>query len=135
MADDVAAAYENAFVRYRSEAERKYAQRLEVWRLAGLIQSWRHEPCRFKLAERTSYMPDFEVVDLSGHRHYVEVKGWHQNIHVSRVKWKIAASFHPEHSWWWATYHRKTDQWKHIKYGAKRGHAYYDADTWEQDDD
>lgn len=65
---------------FRSRWEANYARYLEWLRSQGQIISWRHEPKTFwfeniKRGVR-SYLPDFEVVEVSGAIKFHEVKGW-----------------------------------------------------------
>lgn len=56
--------------------------------MAGVVKHWEFEPIKLKLAERTTYTPDFLVVtDDQVECH--EVKAWWEDD--ARVKIKVAA--------------------------------------------
>lgn len=76
-----------------NQTEAEYAELLEAQRLAGEILSWAFESVKLRLADRTFYTPDFQVMraDLSIEFH--EVKGhWEDD---ARVKIKVASEV-----WW-----------------------------------
>lgn len=58
----------------------------------------RYESHTFRLADNTTYTPDWEVQLKSGEIEYHEVKGgvW---LGDSRVKFKMAAELYPEYHW------------------------------------
>lgn len=80
--------------------EREYASQLELRRIAGDIADWGFERLTFKLARRTRYTPDFDVLYPDGHLELVELKatwshgksGWHDD---SKVKFKVAREHFP----------------------------------------
>lgn len=83
---------------YRSSWEANYARYLEWLLDRGQIRSWKHEPKTFwflniKRGTR-SYLPDFEVVELSGRVVYHEVKGWLDAS--SKIKLKRMAKYYPD---------------------------------------
>ena len=53
---------------FRSNTEREYAEMLAIQKLNGEIRDWRYEPIRLKLAEQTTYTPDFMVITKEGGR-------------------------------------------------------------------
>jgi hypothetical protein len=70
--------------RYRSGAERKYAQTLETMRLAGSIKGWAFEAVTLVVADdgknRVRYTPDFLVWTLDGGFYFVEIKGSNRKL-------------------------------------------------------
>lgn len=83
---------------FRSRAELRHAQRLEMLRKSGAIVSWEHEPKRFDFPEIrrgvTSYLPDFRVVYPDGRVEWHEVKGWMDPR--SRVALTRMAKYYPD---------------------------------------
>lgn len=78
--------------------EKKYAAQLEADKLAGRIVAYRYEAIKFRLADKTYYTPDFQVLLPDGHLEYHEVKGsWNApNADMGRVKIKVVAEQYPE---------------------------------------
>jgi hypothetical protein len=73
--------------------EESYSKLLEEKRLAGEIHHWQFEPMALRLADRTTYTPDFMTLDKDGYISFIECKGfWHQ---AGRIKLKVAAENHP----------------------------------------
>lgn len=71
--------------------EASYAQHLEELRLQGEIAWWGYEPLKLRLADKTTYSPDFLVIRSDGVVEVHETKGrWHDD---ARVKIKVAAEF------------------------------------------
>ena len=83
-----------------NKLEKKYADNLELKRLAGEIVSWKYEPREFELAHRCTYTPDFEVVFSVGMQddriEYHETKGWMRDD--AAVKLKVAARMFPQYT-------------------------------------
>ena len=77
-------------IRARSKAEANYARYLEWLRSRGDIQGWAHEPRTywFNGIKRgtVSYLPDFEVIELSGEAVLHEVKGWMDPKSATKIK-------------------------------------------------
>lgn len=81
-------------------AERAYAGHLEGLRVMGLVQWYKFEPVKIRLADKTFYEPDFMVMDKQGLIEFHEVKarwsdgkpGWEDD---ARVKIKVAAESFP----------------------------------------
>ncbi len=75
---------------FKSKWEYLYALHLEFLKSKKLIQEWDYEPETFWFLEIKrgvrSYMPDFRVLELSGQRYWVEVKGFMD----SKSKTKLA---------------------------------------------
>ena len=98
--------------RYKSNLERDYAEYLQLQKLSGQIHDWKYEPKTFWLAKRTTYTPDFLVIQKDKSKEYHEVKGFSRQ--AGRIKWKITAEQHPEYKWYWVT--RKKGRWKLTRY-------------------
>jgi hypothetical protein len=83
---------------YKSLTEARYAEHLERLRLAGEITAWRYEPIRFRLADRTTYTSDFQVILPSGAIEFHETKlTWKDRRNAaSRVKLKLVAEIYKE---------------------------------------
>lgn len=67
--------------------------------LAGEVSHWWYENLQFRLANRTTYTPDFVVFMADSSIECVDVKGsagWEQH---TRVKIKVAAEQFPEFAW------------------------------------
>lgn len=82
---------------YSSKWELAYSRYLDVLVADGTISRWYYEPIKFNLAMRTTYAPDFMLIYPNGMIEFVEVKGFRREDAL--VKFKIAASAHPEFSW------------------------------------
>ena len=76
-----------------NKLERAYSLELENQRLAGLISSWKFEAMKLRLADRTTYSPDFFVVLPDGRMEHHETKGFMRDD--AHVKLKVAASLFP----------------------------------------
>lgn len=74
-------------------AEKAYAQQLDFRQKAGEILFWRYESVTLKLADRTTYTPDFLEVDREGYITFAEVKGFLRDD--AAAKFKIAAKLYP----------------------------------------
>lgn len=77
-----------------NKTEAAYAARLALLQRAGEIQSFRFEPIKFRLADRTFYTPDFMVV-IGDEIQFHEVKGGYVEDDAA-VKFKAAAEMYPE---------------------------------------
>lgn len=76
--------------------EAKFAMKLEADRREGVIEDWKFEPIRLRLAERTTYTPDFLVVYDNGGMvsiKFIEVKGFKRDD--AMVKFKVARELYP----------------------------------------
>ena len=76
-----------------NETEKRYAQSLDLRVHAGEILWWMYEGMTFRLAKRTTYTPDFNVMLPDGEIECHEVKGFW--IDDARVKIKVAAEKFP----------------------------------------
>ena len=75
--------------------ERRYADHLRSLQLAGEIHSFAFERHNLKLADKTYYKPDFEVMLPDGTIEFHEVKGFMQDD--ANVKIKVAAQQFPQY--------------------------------------
>lgn len=102
--------------------EAKFAMKLEADKREGLIEDWKFEAIRLRLADRTTYTPDFLVIKnettrLDDHvslRHavirFIEIKGFRRDD--AMVKFKIARELYP-----WAEFEMWTltkNAWKWV---------------------
>lgn len=72
----------------------------------------RYESLRFKLADKTTYTPDFMVIMSTGEIALYEVKGFWRDD--ARVKIKVAAEMYPEFRWFAWT--KVRGEWKHEEF-------------------
>lgn len=87
-------------LRQMNRLEEKYARHLQDRLITGEIRWYLYEAWKFRLADNTTYTPDFIVVDNALRIEAHEVKaqwstgkaGWKDD---SRAKIKIAAEMHP----------------------------------------
>ena len=77
-----------------NKTEAAYAARLALLQRAGEIQSFRFEPIKFRLADRTFYTPDFMVV-TADEIQFHEIKGGYVEDDAA-VKFKMTAEMYPE---------------------------------------
>ena len=76
-----------------NKLETRFAEYLELQKKAGLIYWYDYEPIRLKLADRTTYLPDFMALMSDDSIQLFEVKGfWEQH---ARIKIKVAADKFP----------------------------------------
>jgi hypothetical protein len=76
-----------------NKLEQRYADSLRINQLAGRIISYRFEPIKFRLANKTFYTPDF-MVTRADQIEFHEVKGFWEDD--ARVKIKVVAEMYPE---------------------------------------
>lgn len=93
-----------------NKLEAKYADFLETRKRAGEIISWRFEEQKFRLADRTWYTPDFQVMNADGGIEYHETKGFMQDD--ANVKLKAIADKFREYAWFLVTWDGKSKNWK-----------------------
>lgn len=80
-----------------NKTERRYADNLEMKRLAGAILRWEFEPECFELAYRCTYTSDFRIVYPDGRPiEFHEVKGGFTR-EDSWIKLKITARMFPQY--------------------------------------
>jgi len=89
--------------------ERRYADHLRTLQLASEIHSYSFERHNLKLADRTYYKPDFEVMLPDGSIEFHEVKGFMMDD--ANVKIKVAAAQFPQYVFRLVQWDRKTG-WK-----------------------
>lgn len=79
-----------------NRTESAYAAELERQRVEGLIQWWKFEGIKLRLADKTFLTVDFAVLDAEGYLRMIDVKGamavYEQD---ARVKMKVACSIYP----------------------------------------
>ena len=75
--------------------EQRYSDHLRTLQLAGEIHSFSFERHNLKLADKTYYKPDFEVMLPDGSIEFHEVKGYMQED--ANVKLKVAAQQFPQY--------------------------------------
>lgn len=76
-----------------NKTEQDYADTLELMRRAGSVRWFKPHPLKLRLADNTTYEPDFGVVAQDGVFEIHEVKGFWRDD--ARVKIKVAASIFP----------------------------------------
>lgn len=79
--------------KYASKLEARYAQHLDLLRLAGEIRWWAYEPLSLKIAEGAHYRPDFITIEASGGISARETKGFMRE--AARVRLLVAARAFP----------------------------------------
>jgi len=78
-----------------NKLESSYAEHLRMLQLTGEVHSFSYERHNLKLADRTYYKPDFEVMLPDGSIEFHEVKGYMQED--ANVKLKVAAQQFPQY--------------------------------------
>ena len=73
-----------------NKLEQAYEQKLKTRLLTGEIVDYKFEPMKLKLADNTTYTPDFLVITSDGEMQLHEVKGYWEDD--ARVKIKVAAA-------------------------------------------
>jgi hypothetical protein len=83
-----------------NKTEARYlADVIEPGIAAGKYRSWRFESLKFKLADKTFYTPDFQVINAhTGEIELHEIKGGRIEDDAM-VKFKVAAAQYPEYRW------------------------------------
>lgn len=76
-----------------NRTEQAYAEYLESRKIAGEVSWFRFEGIKLRLADNTSYSPDFAVLLSNNEMELHEVKGFWQDD--ARVKIKVAAEMFP----------------------------------------
>jgi hypothetical protein len=76
-----------------NKLESAWAACLELEKRAGKIVDYRYEAVRLILADRTTYTPDFFVIEADGGVRFDECKGFMQED--ANVKIKVAARLFP----------------------------------------
>jgi hypothetical protein len=76
-----------------NRTEHAYSNHLALRKAAGEILEFGYERIKLRLADKTFYTPDFDVVLADGTLEMHEVKGfWEED---ARVKIKVAAAIYP----------------------------------------
>jgi hypothetical protein len=75
---------------YRSRMEANYARYLQFLKEKGIIIDWQHETKTFwfekiKRGVR-SYLPDFEVIEITGETVFHETKGYMDSRSATKIK-------------------------------------------------
>jgi alpha-galactosidase len=76
--------------------ERRFAEHLEIRKLAGEIRSFAYEPEVLRLGPEMTLLMDYRIVELDYTYTYIDVKGryvWEDSV----VKIKAAAVMYPQH--------------------------------------
>lgn len=76
-----------------NNSEAAYALHLESLKHAGVVEWYRFEGIKLRLADNTFYTPDFAVMLTGGVMQLHEVKGFWQDD--ARVKIKVASDAYP----------------------------------------
>lgn len=93
-----------------SKLERDYGAHLEALKRSGEIVSYKHQPLKLRLADKTYYNPDYSVHRNDDVIELVEVKGFWEDM--SRVKVKVCAEQFPEFLFVAVTRPKKSEGWK-----------------------
>jgi hypothetical protein len=103
-----------------NKTEAKFSHRLETMKRNGLIADWRFEPVKFRLADMTTYTPDFLTIDMDGVVTLIDTKAyWAKAGKVgvtedANVKMKVVAEQYPWFTFqmWW----EQKGEWKSKTY-------------------
>jgi hypothetical protein len=76
-----------------NKTESKYNELLKQQLHDGIIQWFKFEGLKFRLADNTTYTPDFVVMNDKGEIELHETKGYWQDD--AKVKIKVASSLYP----------------------------------------
>ena len=98
-----------------NKLEARYANWLEVAKRSGEIVSWKFEAVTLRLAERTTYTPDFYVMLPDGSVGFHETKGFWRDD--ARAKIKIAAEMFPELFFVGVQWDSKAKEWRFERFG------------------
>jgi hypothetical protein len=101
--------------RYKSKLERLYAMELADLVRNGTVARWYYEPVTLRLADRTTYRPDFLLVFPDGTLQFVEIKGKSTSgrYNAGKAKFKIAREMYPH--WQFVMLTRGKGGWEEIK--------------------
>lgn len=103
-----------------NKTETKFSLRLEALKRAGHITEWRFEALKFRLADMTTYTPDFLVIGIDGSITLIDTKAyWKKAGKVgitedANVKVKVVAEQYP-----WFVFQTTWEQgggWQHKTY-------------------
>lgn len=113
VAEDLLLGYDSE--RMDSDLERKYASKLEGMRRAGEIAAWQYEPITLRLADRTTYRPDFFLLFPDGRAGFHETKGYWRDD--ARAKIKMAAEQFPWFFFVAVLWDKSAKGWKFERFG------------------
>jgi hypothetical protein len=97
--------------------ERRFAEHLEIRKLAGEIRSFAYEPEVLRLGPEMTLLMDYRIVELDYTYTYIDVKGryvWEDSV----IKIKAAAVMYPQHRFMQAKWTRNSG-WKFRIFRAK----------------
>jgi alpha-galactosidase len=97
--------------------ERRFAEHLEIRKLAGEIRSFAYEPEVLRLGPEMTYCPDFRIEEFDGSFTMVDVKGRYI-FEDSVIKIKAAAVMYPQHRFMQAKWTRDKG-WKFRVFRAR----------------
>jgi hypothetical protein len=102
-----------------NQLESSYASVLNAQLMSGLVADYMFCPLKFRLADMTTYTPDFLVIRPGGSDgawilELHEVKGFMRDD--ANVKLKVAAEMYPWFSWHLVT--RTHGEWKIVRVGG-----------------
>lgn len=95
--------------------EARYAGRLEAMKRAGQIVFWKFEAVALRLADRTTYNPDFYLMLPDGSVGFHETKGFWRDD--ARAKIKMAAEQFPELFFVAVQWDGKRKEWRFERFG------------------
>lgn len=113
VAEDLLLGYDSE--RMDSDLERKYASKLEGMRRNCEIAAWQYEPITLRLADRTTYRPDFFLLFPDGRAGFHETKGFWRDD--ARAKIKMAAEQFPWFFFVAVLWDSKAKIWKFERFG------------------
>ena len=91
-----------------NKLENAYAHHLDFLKHAGAIRHWMYEPLKLRLADRTTYTPDFLVQAEDDVLELHEVKGFAEDDSIA--KFKVARELFPMFRWLWIR--KDKDGWR-----------------------
>lgn len=101
----------NPYAPYRSLWEQEYAHLLNIRLAAKEIIGWQYEAIRLKIADKTTYTPDFLILYPDGSQEFVEVKGYLRQS--ANVKFKACAEKFKGFKW--SMQHKVKGVWQILK--------------------
>jgi hypothetical protein len=84
---------------------------LKPGRASGRIQEWYYEPITFRLANRTTYTPDFLVINVQSEIEMIEIKGGFIR-EDALVKFKVAREMFPCFHWKFVRASKRRGKWE-----------------------
>lgn len=101
-----------------NKLEARYAGRLEAMKRAGQIVFWKFEAVALRLADKTTYNPDFYLMLPDGSVGFHETKGFWRDD--ARAKIKVAAEEFPELFFVAVQWDSKAKEWRFERFGRGR---------------